>query len=180
MVGSKTEAHPDLDSRKHHRKDAAEDECKAAGLCRWSQRLISMGQIMTDKRQGGESSLVRHKGPGDSGPPARRTFARMTDAERWLLPSVVMPSAPFRVLCAGRTKRLPVWRARSVSIQTTSKPRLEKLLEGVALGLGVPAALDLFGKPGPGRRNALVGAGVGDLYLGFDRLDVAHPRRAAR
>ncbi len=38
---------------------------------------------------------------------------------------------------------------------------------GVALGLCVPAALDLFGKASFGRGNALVGAGAGSVYLGF-------------
>jgi hypothetical protein len=47
-------------------------------------------------------------------------------------------------------------------------------LRGVAFGLGVPAALDFFGKPGFGGGNALVGAGAGGVYLGFGRLDVAY------
>jgi hypothetical protein len=40
----------------------------------------------------------------------------------------------------------------------------------VALGLGVHAALDLFGKAALGRCNALVGAGAGSLNLGFRGL----------
>jgi hypothetical protein len=49
----------------------------------------------------------------------------------------------------------------------------------VALGLGVPAALDLFGKAGLGRCNALVGAGAGGLHLGFRGLDITHGARPA-
>jgi len=37
----------------------------------------------------------------------------------------------------------------------------------VALGLGVPAALDLFGKACLGGGNALLGAGAGGVHLGF-------------
>ena len=40
-------------------------------------------------------------------------------------------------------------------------------VRGVALGLGVPAALDLFCKAGFSRGNALVGAGAGGVYLGL-------------
>jgi hypothetical protein len=45
---------------------------------------------------------------------------------------------------------------------------------GVAFGLGVPAALDLFGKPRLGRGDALVGAGAGGVHLGLGRPDVTH------
>lgn len=44
---------------------------------------------------------------------------------------------------------------------------LAAALCGVALGLGVPAALDFFGKAGFGDGNALVGVGAGGIYLGF-------------
>ena len=44
---------------------------------------------------------------------------------------------------------------------------------GIALGLGVPAALDFFGKPGFCRGNALVGASPRGVHLGLSRFDVA-------
>jgi hypothetical protein len=43
----------------------------------------------------------------------------------------------------------------------------------VPLGLGVPAALDFFGKSGFGGGNSLVSARAGGVHLGFGRFDVA-------